>query len=121
VFLGEATLSQLQTLQPFDVVIDKWWDLQPKFVMKEKQKDKIGGRVRLKLYYSMLPETRPLQTHVMDSSDIFLTRYFSTLFKTGDLILYDVCWCFVGHHQVPKEFAFQLRWFSRCFAQQMVW
>jgi len=88
-FLGEATLSQLQTLQPFDVVIDKWWDLQPKYVMKDKERERCGGKVRLKLYYSMLPETRPPTPDVMDSSDIFLDQYFQSLFKTGDLLLFD--------------------------------
>lgn len=88
-FLGEATLAQLQTLQPFDEVIDKWWDLQPKYIMKEKAKEKIGGRIRIKIYYSMLPETRPSVPHPLESPDIHLLPYFNSLLKTGDLILFD--------------------------------
>lgn len=88
-FLGEATLSQLQTLQPFDEVIDKWWDLQPKYVMKEKAKEKISGRIRVKMYYSMLPETKPSTPHPLESPDIHLLPYFNPLLKTGDLILFD--------------------------------
>jgi hypothetical protein len=29
-FIGQATISQLQTLQPLDEVIEKWFDLVPK-------------------------------------------------------------------------------------------
>lgn len=88
-FLGEATLAQLQTLQPFDEVIDKWWELQPKYIMKEKAKEKISGRVRIKIFYSMLPETRPSVASPFETPDIHLLPYFTSLFKTGDLILFD--------------------------------
>lgn len=88
-FLGEATLAQLQTLQPFDEAIDRWWDLQPKYVMKDKAKEKVSGRVRLKVFYSILPETKPAVQHIMDSPDIQLLPYFNSLLKTGDLILFD--------------------------------
>lgn len=87
--MGETKVSQIQTLQPFDEVIEQWIDLKPKFLMKEKEKEMIGGRIHLKLYYSRLPETAKLAKDLNESGNIFLDNYLMKMIKTGDLIVYD--------------------------------
>jgi hypothetical protein len=45
-FIGQATISQLQTLQPLDEVIEKWFDLVPK---PGSKKDGSKGSLRKSL------------------------------------------------------------------------
>jgi len=75
-FLGQATICQLQTLQPFDEVIDKWVTLRPRPGTKEKEPGmfslfsvlimpnkftfQVTGQVHLRLYYSVVPESTKL-------------------------------------------------------------
>lgn len=60
-FLGRCVLSQIQTLQPADEVIDHWYSLGPKPGTTQQQKTySITGFLEIRLLYSKVPETKAL-------------------------------------------------------------
>jgi len=64
-----------------ETLIDEWFTLKP----RKGKKDVISGDVRLRIYYSVYPESRPARPQ----ENVFFYEEFLQRFKTGDLIAYD--------------------------------
>lgn len=78
-FLGKATITQSLNDFPADSVVDEWFKLEPR---PAKKKDRVSGKVHLRLYWSNKRETI--------TSSIEQTVYTEHLvhFKPGDVIVY---------------------------------
>lgn len=79
---GRATVGKVEDLEQ-ETVIEESYKLMPR-PGKEK-KDHVSGQLTVRLYLSVLPETRPDEPE----EDAFCYEEYANKMKSGDLILYD--------------------------------
>eukprot|EP00013_Stygamoeba_regulata_P020334 CAMPEP_0177654494 /NCGR_PEP_ID=MMETSP0447-20121125/14366_1 /TAXON_ID=0 /ORGANISM="Stygamoeba regulata, Strain BSH-02190019" /LENGTH=764 /DNA_ID=CAMNT_0019158155 /DNA_START=75 /DNA_END=2366 /DNA_ORIENTATION=+ len=79
-FLGQASICSLDSLRE-EQVVQTWYDLT---VRPGKKKDKVTGKVLLRLFYSTSTETRP------ERGVEYRVDYepYISQFKTGDLLIF---------------------------------